>query len=45
MGGIKDLLTLLGQGHDIDSALTKVMGRDELGLMNDWQHFMRRRYL
>ncbi|MGH9462734.1 MAG: peptidase MA family metallohydrolase [Vicinamibacteria bacterium] len=45
MGGIKDLLTLLGQGHDIDSALDNVMGRDELGLMNDWQHFMRRRYL
>ena len=44
MGGIKDLLTLLGQGHDIDAALTQVMGRDELGLMNDWQHFVRRRY-
>lgn len=45
MGGIKDLLTLLGQGQDLDAALTQVMGRDELGLMNDWQHFVRRRYL
>ena len=45
MGGIKDLLTLLGQGQDLDAALTQVMGRDELGLMNDWQHFVKRRYL
>lgn len=45
MGGIKDILDLLGQGHDIDSALSRVVGRDELGLMDDWQHFIRRRYL
>jgi tetratricopeptide (TPR) repeat protein len=45
MGGVKDLLSLLGEGQSIDQALTKVMGRDEMGLMNDWQHFVKRRYL
>lgn len=45
MGGIKDILTLLGEGYNIDQALTEVMGRDEMGLMRDWQHFVKRRYL
>lgn len=45
MGGIKDLLTLLGEGRSIDEALRTVTGRDELGLMNDWQYFVKRRYL
>ena len=45
MGGIKDILTLLGEGYNIDQALTEVMGRDEMGLMREWQHFVKRRYL
>jgi hypothetical protein len=45
MGGIRDLLEHLGAGKDIDQALREVTGRDELGLMNEWQQFMRRRYL
>jgi tetratricopeptide (TPR) repeat protein len=45
IGGIRDLLGHLGGGKDIDQALREVTGRDEMGLMNEWQRFMRRRYL
>jgi tetratricopeptide (TPR) repeat protein len=44
MGGIRDLLTALGEGNDIDQSLRKVMGRDESGLIADWQHFVKRRF-
>jgi tetratricopeptide (TPR) repeat protein len=45
MGGIRNLLGHLGEGMNINQALQKVMGRDEMGLVKDWQHFMKRRYL
>ncbi len=45
MGGVKDILSLLGEGYNIDQALNEVVGRDEMGLMKEWQHFVKRRYL
>jgi hypothetical protein len=45
MGGVQDILSLLGEGYNIDQALNEVMGRDEMGLMKEWQHFVKRRYL
>lgn len=45
MGGIRDILSGLGDGLDIDAALEKVLGKDEMGLVNEWQHFVKRRYL
>ena len=44
MGGIRDVLEKLGEGQNIDGALRDVVGRDEIGLVEDWQHFIRRRY-
>lgn len=44
MGGVRDLLTALGEGDDIDAALVRVMGRDQAGLIRDWEHFVKRRY-
>jgi tetratricopeptide (TPR) repeat protein len=45
IGGVRDILTHLGNGRDIDGALQEVMGRDEIGLIQEWQRFVRRRYL
>lgn len=45
IGGIRDILSHLGNGMDIDGALEEVMDRDEIGLIAEWQRFMRRRYL
>jgi hypothetical protein len=45
MGGIRDLFVELGGGMDIDQALEKVVGRDQMGLVKDWQYFVKRRYL
>jgi hypothetical protein len=45
MGGIRDLLTWLGEGMSIDAALKKLLGSDEMGFLRDWAHFMKRRYL
>lgn len=45
MGGIRDILGLLGEGRHIDEALREVTSRDERGLIRDWEHFIRRRYL
>jgi tetratricopeptide (TPR) repeat protein len=45
IGGIRDILSHLGDGRDIDTALEEVMGRDEMGLIQEWQRFVRRRYL
>jgi hypothetical protein len=44
MGGIRDLLGALGEGNDIDGALRRVLGKDEAGLIRDWEHFVSRRY-
>ena len=44
MGGIRDLLSALGDGDDIDEALNRVIGYDTSGLVRDWEHFIRRRY-
>ena len=44
LGGIRNLLTTLGEGKTIDQALQEVYGRDEMGLINEWQNFIRRRY-
>ncbi len=44
MGGIRDLLTALGEGNDIDQSLRKVMGRDETELIGEWEHFVKRRF-
>jgi hypothetical protein len=44
MGGIRDILGLLGEGNDIDGALRRVAGRDERELIREWQHFVKRRY-
>jgi tetratricopeptide (TPR) repeat protein len=45
VGGIRDILNHLGNGMDIDGALREVMGRDEIGLIQEWQRVVRRRYL
>ena len=45
IGGIRDILAHLGSGMDIDGALEEVMDRDEIGLITEWQRFIRRRYL
>ena len=44
MGGIRDVLSQLGEGLDIDDALHRVVSRDERGLVRDWEHFVRRRH-
>ncbi len=44
MGGIRDLLSALGDGDDIDESLNRVLGYDTSGLIRDWEHFVRRRY-
>lgn len=44
MGAIRDVLTALGEGHDIDASLNRVLGSDVSGLIRDWEHFIRRRY-
>lgn len=44
MGGIRDVLTRLGEGDDIDASLNRVLGYDTSGLIRDWEHFIRRRY-
>lgn len=44
MPGLKEILLELGNGHGIDEALRTVIGRDQLGLVREWEHFIRRRY-
>ncbi len=44
MGGVRNLLIELGEGGNIDSSLRKVLGKDQLGLIRDWEHFVKRRY-
>jgi tetratricopeptide (TPR) repeat protein len=44
VGGIRDVLTALGEGSDIDGSLRKVLGKDEAALIRDWEHFVERRY-
>ena len=44
MGGIRDILTALGEGEDVDSTLRRIVGHDVQGLIRDWEHFIKRRY-
>ncbi len=44
VGGIRDVLSSLGEGNDIDGALRRVLGKEESGLIRDWEHFVDRRY-
>jgi len=44
VGGIRDVLSALGEGNDIDASLRKVLGKDEGALIGEWEHFVRRRY-
>ena len=42
---MRDLLGMLGEGKSIDEGLQKLMGRDQQRFLEDWAHFMKRRYL
>lgn len=44
MGGVRDILSSLEEGNDIDASLNRVFGYDVRGLIRDWEHFIRRRY-
>jgi hypothetical protein len=44
VGGIRDVLSALGEGNDIDGSLRKVLGKDEDALIREWEHFVGRRY-
>jgi tetratricopeptide (TPR) repeat protein len=44
VGGIRDVLSALGEGIDIDGSLRKVLGKDEGALIREWEHFVGRRY-
>jgi hypothetical protein len=44
VGGIRDVLSALGEGNDIDGSLRKVLGKDEGALIREWEHFVGRRY-
>jgi hypothetical protein len=44
VGGIRDVLSALGEGNDIDASLRKVLGKDEGALIREWEHFVGRRY-
>lgn len=43
MGGVRDVLSLLGEGRDIDAALERVLGRNEQSVIAEWSRFARRR--
>lgn len=43
MGGIRDVLSDLEAGRDINDSLGRVLGRDERSLIRDWERFVRRR--
>jgi tetratricopeptide (TPR) repeat protein len=44
MGGVRDVLSALGEGEDIDASLMRILGKDEGTLIREWEHFVRRRY-
>jgi tetratricopeptide (TPR) repeat protein len=44
VGGIRDVLTSLGEGSDIDGSLKRVFGKDEGALIREWEHFVSRRF-
>ena len=44
MGGIRDVVTDLGEGKDVDETLRRIYGRDERSLIADWDQFVRRRH-
>lgn len=45
MGGVRVLLAALADGQSIDTALKNLVGKDEMGFLEEWAHFMKRRYL
>ncbi len=44
VGGIRDVLSALGEGNDIDQSLRRVVGKEEAPLIREWEHFVSRRY-
>ncbi len=44
VGGIRDVLSALGEGNDIDQSLRRVVGKEEAALIREWEHFVSRRY-
>jgi tetratricopeptide (TPR) repeat protein len=44
MGGMRDLLARLGEGQNINEALQEVYGKNEVRLMGEWLHFVKRRF-
>jgi tetratricopeptide (TPR) repeat protein len=44
VGGVRDVLSALGEGNDVDGSLRKVLGKDEGTLIREWEHFVGRRY-
>ena len=44
MPGLRSILLELGKGQRIDDALRTVTGKDQLGLVQEWEHFIKRRY-
>ena len=43
MGGVRDLLSDLGRGNDIDRALEARIGRNQMGLLREWKQWAIRR--
>jgi len=41
---LRNVLTELGDGADMDSALKRAFSKDSSALIRDWEHFVRRRY-
>jgi tetratricopeptide (TPR) repeat protein len=44
VGGIREVLSAMGEGSDIDGSLRRVLGKDEGTLIREWEHFVSRRY-
>jgi hypothetical protein len=44
VGGLRDVLSSMGEGNDINGSLRRVLGKDEGTLIREWEHFVSRRY-